>query len=74
MIFNKLELVHGFPKHMLTSLLEYVILLPRYMNWSTDFKELFISIKMDLALNNLQRFICHKTHTNKQTNKQTSLI
>ena len=25
---------------------------------------------MDLALNNLQRLICHKTQTNKQTNKQ----
>ena len=29
--------------------------------------ELFICIKMDLALNNLQRLICHKTQTNKQT-------
>ena len=28
--------------------------------------EVFICIKMDLALNNLQRFICHKTPTNKQ--------
>ena len=27
--------------------------------------ELFICIKMDLALNNLQRLICHKTQTNK---------
>ena len=24
---------------------------------------------MDLALNNLQRLICHKSQTNKQTNK-----
>ena len=24
---------------------------------------------MDFALNNLQRLICHKTETNKQTNK-----
>ena len=26
---------------------------------------------MDLALNNLQRLICHEKQTNKQTNKQT---
>ena len=31
--------------------------------------ELFICIKMDLALNNLQRLICHKTQAN---NKQFS--
>ena len=30
--------------------------------------ELFICIKMNLALNNLKWLICHKTHTNKQTN------
>ena len=29
--------------------------------------ELFICVKMDLALNNLQRLTCHKTQTNKQT-------
>ena len=36
--------------------------------WLTELFEieLFISIKMDLALNNLQRLICHKTQTNKQ--------
>ena len=28
--------------------------------------ELFICIKIELALNNLQRLICHKTQTNKQ--------
>ena len=28
--------------------------------------ELFICIKMDLALNNLQRLICYKAQTNKQ--------
>ena len=27
-------------------------------------------MKMDSALNNLQRLKCHKTQTNKQTNKQ----
>ena len=27
---------------------------------------------MNLALDNLQRLICHKTQTNKQTNKQIS--
>ena len=27
--------------------------------------ELFIGRKMDSALNNQQRFICHKTQTNK---------
>ena len=32
--------------------------------------ELFICIKLDLALNNLQRFIYHKTQTNKQGSKQ----
>ena len=31
--------------------------------------ELFICIKIDLALNNLQVLICHKTQTNTQTNK-----
>ena len=29
--------------------------------------ELFICIKMDLALNNLKRLICHKTQTNSQS-------
>ena len=28
--------------------------------------ELIICIKMDLALNNLQRLICHKTQTSNQ--------
>ena len=28
---------------------------------------------MDLALNNLKELICHKTRTNKQTNKQKIL-
>ena len=28
---------------------------------------------MDLALNNLQRLICHKTPTNKQASKQQML-
>ena len=32
-------------------------------------KELFICIKIDLVINNLQRLICDKT--NKQINKQT---
>ena len=31
-----------------------------------------VSIKRDLALNTLQRLICHKTQTNKQANKQTN--
>ena len=30
--------------------------------------KLFICIKMDLALNNLQKLISHKSQTNKQTN------
>ena len=30
-------------------------------------KELFICIKIDLALNNLQRLICQKSQTLKQT-------
>ena len=34
--------------------------------------ELFIYIKMGLALNNLQRLICHKTQTKKPTKKQTN--
>ena len=33
--------------------------------------ELFIFIKMDLELNNLQRLMCHK---HKQTNKQTNKL
>ena len=32
----------------------------------------FICIKMDLALNNLQRLICHKAQTNQPTNQPTS--
>ena len=28
--------------------------------------EMFICTKIDLALDNLQRLICHKTQTNKQ--------
>ena len=32
------------------------------------YAKLFINIKMDLALNNLQRLICHKTQTNEQIN------
>ena len=38
---------------------------------STEFLkkiELFICIKMDLVLFNIQRLICRKTQTNKQTN------
>ena len=35
--------------------------------------ELFICIKMDLALNNLRWLICHKTQTNKQTNIYLSI-
>ena len=31
--------------------------------------ELFICIKMNLGFNYLQWLICHKTQTNKQTNK-----
>ena len=31
--------------------------------------ELFICIKMDLALNYLQMLICHKTQINKQIDK-----
>ena len=37
--------------------------------------ELIICIKMDLALNNLQRLICHKTQTNNQpTNALGSIM
>ena len=44
------------------------------LNWIV-WNRLFICIKMDLALNNLQRLICHKTQTNKQTlNKSIWLI
>ena len=35
--------------------------------------ELFICIKIDLVLNNRQSLIGHKTQTNKQTNKHTSV-
>ena len=31
--------------------------------------ELFIGIKMDLELNNLQKLICHKTQINTQKRK-----
>ena len=34
--------------------------------------ELIICIKMDLALNNLQRLICHKTQTTNQPEKNTN--
>ena len=33
--------------------------------------ELIMCIKMDLALNNLQRLICYKTQTTNQPNKIT---
>ena len=41
--------------------------LPTYTKLNYLKKELFICIKMDLALNNLQRLICHKP---KQINTQ----
>ena len=38
-----------------------------YLNLTELFEiERFICIKMDLALNKLERLICHKTQTNKQ--------
>ena len=43
------------------------------LNWIEI--ELTICIKMDLALNNLQRLICHKTQpTNQPTNQSTNHI
>ena len=39
----------------------------------TVWNRLFIYLKMDLALNNLQRFICRKTQTNKQTDRVLSM-
>ena len=36
--------------------------------------ELFICIKIDLALNNLQRWICYKKATNKQTTNIQAVI
>ena len=36
--------------------------------------ELIICINMDLALNNLQRLICHKTQTNKQTTNMLYML
>ena len=37
-----------------------------YLCWAELFyMELIIQIKMDLALNNLQMLICHKTQQNK---------
>ena len=33
--------------------------------------ELIIYIKMDLALNNLKRLICHKTQPKKKTKQKT---
>ena len=42
------------------------------LNWIVEI-ELTICMKMDLALNNLQRLICHKTQTNQPTN-QAALI
>ena len=35
---------------------------------------MIIYIKMDLALNNLQRLICHKTKPTKQTNKKLNKL
>ena len=34
--------------------------------------ELIICLKMDLALNNLQRLICQKIQTNQPTNQPTN--
>ena len=42
------------------------------MYWMFE-RELFICIKIDLALNNLQMLICHKNQTNKQTNNLKNL-
>ena len=44
--------------------------------WFTEFFliELFMCMKIDLALNNQQRLICHKTQTNKQTKKHFSFF
>ena len=43
-----------------------------YLCWTELFEiELLICIKMDLALNNLQRLICHKNQPTNQPNKQT---
>ena len=37
-----------------------------YLCWAELFEiEVLICVKMDFALNNLQRLICHKTQTNK---------
>ena len=35
---------------------------------------MFICIKMDLALNNLQRLICYKTQTSIQINKLSFML
>ena len=43
--------------------------------WNELFEiELIICIKMDLALNNLQRLICHKNPTNQPTNHEGFLV
>ena len=48
--------------------LNYVLTL----NWIVWNRTIFI--KMDLALNNLQRLICHKTQTTNQTTEQGTLF
>ena len=47
-----------------------------YAKTELFYKEQIIYIKMDLALNNLQRLICHKTQQQQQTTllKEPELI
>ena len=42
------------------------------LNWIVRNRTVFC-INIDLALNNLQRVICNKTQTNKQTNKSAKI-
>ena len=48
MIDNLSLTVYMFARHILTSLLVNEILLLRYVNWSTDFRDLLLKVEMDL--------------------------
>ena len=49
--YNVLNVVHAFPISILTSLLVDEILLPRFMNWSTNFKVLLSNDSKNLDQN-----------------------
>ena len=46
LVFNLSRVVHAFPRHMLTLLSVEEILLTKYVNWSTNFRNLLFDEEM----------------------------